>query len=174
MNQVLLPPIFNPRFCPACGTLLEERLVEAEGKSRHICPSCSHIYYLNPKIVAGTIPVSDGRVWLLRRGIEPRMGTWTFPAGFMEMGETVEQAAIRETFEELSLEVELGPLIGIYSRAVPGNNVHVVYLAKPLNEPRGGEETLEYALLEPGQIPWDRLAFWSTEAALREWVDRWR
>src|SRR5438105_15112876 len=109
------PPVFYPTYCPACGKNLEARMVEEEGRERYICPSCRHIYYLNPKVVAGTIPAVDGRVWLLRRAIEPRFGFWTFPAGFMEMGESVEQAAIRETREELTLEVRLGPLIGMYS-----------------------------------------------------------
>jgi ADP-ribose pyrophosphatase YjhB (NUDIX family) len=151
---------------------LEERFVPEEARQRHVCPSCGHIYYLNPKIVAGTIPLSDGKIWLLRRAIEPRYGAWTFPAGFMELGETVEQAAIRETWEELSLEVRLGPLVGIYSRPVAGN-VHVVYVAEAISAPQGGRETLEFSLFTPEEIPWHELAFWSTEEALRECVRRW-
>jgi 8-oxo-dGTP pyrophosphatase MutT (NUDIX family) len=87
----------------------------------------------------------------------------------MEMGETVEDAAIRETWEELTLEVRLGPLIGIYSRP-PASNVHVVYAAEAISDPRGGRETLEFALFAPESIPWNELAFWSTAEALREWT----
>jgi ADP-ribose pyrophosphatase YjhB (NUDIX family) len=152
-----------------CGSVMEQRFVPEEDRKRHVCVACGHIYYLNPKIVAGAIPVSDGRVWLLRRAIEPRYGAWTFPAGFMEMGETVEQAAIRETWEELSLEIRLGPLVGIYSRA-EGGNVHVVFVAEALTTPHGGKEALGFALFAPEEIPWEDLAFWSTEEALRQWV----
>src|SRR5947209_18688671 len=90
-----------PAYCPACGGDLAEKYIPDELRDRLICVRCQRIHYLNPSIVAGVIPVIDGRVWLLRRAIEPRYGTWTFPAGFMEMGETVEEAAARETREEL-------------------------------------------------------------------------
>lgn len=131
--------------------------------------SCGHILYVNPKMVAGAIPVSDGRVWLLRRAIEPRYGAWTFPAGFMEMGETVEEAAARETREELGIEVSIGRLLNVYSRPTTPT-VLAVYLASALGQPTGGLETLEFALFHPDDIPWDELAFWNTVEALRDWV----
>lgn len=159
----------GPLYCIQCAQPLEERFVEDEGRNRLVCAACGHIHYLNPKIVAGTIPVQDGGVWLLRRAIEPRLGTWTFPAGFMELGETVPQAAARETLEELNLEVAVGPLVGIYSRPEM-TTVHIVYLATPLGTPSVGHETLEIALFDRDSIPWDELAFDATRQALRDWV----
>lgn len=164
-------PMYNspPRFCPGCGQPLEMQFVEAEDRHRLVCTQCSEIHYINPKVVAGVMPVVDGRVWLLRRAIQPRLGTWTFPAGFMEMGETVEQAAQRETFEELHLEVRLIRLLNIYSRT-ESPTVLIVYLAEALTEPTGGSEALEFACFGPDEIPWADLSFWNTEAALRDWI----
>jgi ADP-ribose pyrophosphatase YjhB (NUDIX family) len=156
-------------FCPACGDRLQHRFVPEEDRERLVCEACGHIYYLNPKIVAGTIPVIDGRVWLLRRGIEPRLGYWTFPAGFMELGETVQEAASRETLEELNLEVKLGPLLNVYSRPEM-STVHIIFLAEALSEPSKGKETLEFASFAPSDIPWTELAFWSTQRALEDWI----
>ena len=158
-----------PRFCPACASPLASRYVAAEERDRLVCTNCAEIYYLNPKVVAGTIPVDDGRVWLLRRAIEPRFGAWTFPAGFMELGESVEEAARRETFEELQMEVNIGELLGLYSKP-ESPTVLIVYLADARSRPLGGAETLEFAAFDPDSIPWQGLAFWNTEAALRDWV----
>lgn len=159
----------RPLYCIQCAQPLLHTFVEEEGRDRLVCAACSYIHYLNPKIVAGTIPVQDGSVWLLRRGIQPRLGAWTFPAGFMEMGETVPQAAARETLEELNLEVDVGRLVGIYSRAEMAT-VHIVYVATPLGIPSVGSEALEIGLFETGMIPWDDLAFAATRDALRDWV----
>lgn len=156
-------------FCPRCGAGLEERYIEEEERDRLQCPACMFILYINPKPVAGAIPVSDGGIWLLRRAIEPRYGFWTFPAGFIEMGETVEEAAVRETREELGLDLRVGPLLGLYSRSTTPT-ILAVYHGEALTEPTGGRETLEYRLFRPQSIPWHALAFWSTEAALRDWV----
>lgn len=158
-------------FCPVCGNRLEVRLLPDEDRERLVCISCSHIHYINPIVVAGTIPVVGDRVWLLRRAIEPRLGSWTFPSGFMEMGESVEQAAIRETREELNMQVKLGPLLNVYSR--PGApSVLVAFLAEALSQPSLSAEALEYDLFAPNAIPWDDLAFPYTRAALLDWT-RW-
>lgn len=160
----------NHVFCPLCGETLEDRFVADEGRNRLVCRGCGSIHYLNPTVVAGTIPVLDGKVWLLRRAIEPRYGAWTYPAGFVELGETVAEAAMRETREEINLEVRLGDVLGVYSR--PGmSSVVIVYLAESLSEPSVGAETLEFGLFGVDQIPWKDLAFWSTEAALRDWTE---
>ena len=97
------------------------------------------------------------------------MGYWTFPAGFMEMGETVEQAAVRETLEEFELTVRLGPLLNIYSRPT-SPTVLVVYLAEALSTPKVGHETTEVKRFLPDEIPWNDLAFWNVEAALHDWL----
>ncbi|MGI8968082.1 MAG: NUDIX hydrolase [Chloroflexota bacterium] len=158
-------------YCPACGGTLEHRFIEEEGRDRQVCTQCSRIHYINPKVVAGTVPVRNGRVWLLRRSIEPRHGFWTFPAGFMEMQETVRDAAMRETREELNLEVQLRDLLGIYSRSTIGN-VLIVYHADALGEPSAGSEALDIGLFGPEAIPWDDLAFWNTRDALRDWIQQ--
>jgi ADP-ribose pyrophosphatase YjhB (NUDIX family) len=159
-----------PAFCTACGGRLEERLVPEEDRPRHVCAGCGHIHYVNPKVVAAVLPVHDGRVLLLRRAIEPRAGTWVFPGGFVEWGETTEEAAAREADEEVGLVVEIGPLLGVYSRRGPGV-VIVVYLGRTAGtDVRLGREALEAAWFAPEEIPWPNLAFDTTEQALRAWV----
>jgi ADP-ribose pyrophosphatase YjhB (NUDIX family) len=159
----------DPAFCPSCGGGLLHRFVPEEERERLVCAGCGAIHYVNPKVVAGTIPVADGRVWLLRRAIEPRLGWWTFPAGFMEMGESVEEAAVRETLEELNLEVRLTGLLNVYSLPTM-TTVHIIYRAEALSQPSLGKEALELASFPPEEVPWDDLAFWSTRAALEDWV----
>ncbi len=158
-----------PRFCSGCGQPLAPQYVVVEQRERLVCTVCEEIHYINPKVVAGVVPTRDGRAWLLRRAIQPRLGAWTFPAGFMEMGETVEEAARRETFEELHMDVRITGLLNIYSRR-EAPTVLIVYLAEALTEPTGGSEALEFASFDPESIPWRHLAFWNTEAALRDWV----
>jgi ADP-ribose pyrophosphatase YjhB (NUDIX family) len=142
--------------------------VPAEGRERLICAE-SHIHYENPNIVAGTIPIHDGKVWLLRRAIEPRIGFWTYPAGFMELGESVEEAAARETLEEIAIDVTLVGPVKVYSRP-DARSVFVVFEARASADARAEEEALEVRLFGPDEIPWDDLAFWSTRAALEDWI----
>jgi ADP-ribose pyrophosphatase YjhB (NUDIX family) len=156
-------------FCPACGNRLETQYVEEEGRERPVCVVCGRIHYRNPVVVAGLLPLVDGRLWMLRRAIEPRYGFWTFPAGYMELGETVEQAAIRETREELNLDVELDRLLGVYSFAHI-STVHVIYRARALTEPSAGSEALDIGCFSAREIPWDELAFATTHQALTDWV----
>ncbi|MEO5954014.1 MAG: NUDIX domain-containing protein, partial [Chloroflexia bacterium] len=136
------------------------------------CEACGHVAYINPKIVSGTLPVQDGKVWLLRRGIEPRYGYWTYPAGYQEIDETTDEAARRETWEELRLRVEVTKLFGVYSRA--GNHVvNVVYLARLLDAdatPNLTSEATEVGLFGPDEIPWEELAFPSTHLVLHDWI----
>jgi ADP-ribose pyrophosphatase YjhB (NUDIX family) len=157
-------------FCPICGGGLEEQYLPDESRNRLVCSGCGRIHYINPNVVAGAIPVENGRIWLLRRGIEPRLGNWTYPAGYMEMGETVEDAARRETSEELNLEIRIDRLLGVYSRP-PMTTVVVVYVAEAVSAPSVGHETLEIGSFAPAEIPWDGLSFWSTRAALTDWVE---
>jgi ADP-ribose pyrophosphatase YjhB (NUDIX family) len=161
------------RFCVLCGDRLGEALLPTEDRPRLVCRGCGHIHYVNPKIVCGTLPVEDGRVWLLRRAIEPRLGFWTHPAGFQEWDETTEEAALRETREELGCDVDLVRLLGVYSRA-GAPVVNVVYLAHPRT--RGGvpcttKEALEVCAFLPLEIPRDALAFPSTALAVRDWLE---
>ena len=159
------------KYCFQCGGKLVRRYVKEEMKRRHVCVRCAAITYLNPKVVAGLIPVMpDGRLALLRRNIEPALGRWSYPAGFQEMGESVSTAAVRETFEEIATRVRVGPLIGIYSYPDAGV-VTIVYSGRVLRgeKPRMGQEAKEVGLFRWSEIPWKDLAFRSTADALRDW-----
>ena len=154
-------------FCPRCG----EKADVAFPRSL-TCPHCGYGAFYNPKPVASAIPRDDdGRIWLLRRAFEPGAGRWTFPGGFVDLGESVEDAARRETREEMEIEVDLGGLVGVYSRH-DERVVLVVYAARPLGVPRPTEEATEVRAYAPGELPWDELAFWSTELALRDVLAR--
>lgn len=158
------------RYCPQCGGALELRLLDTESQDRLVCAACAFVFYQNPKVVVGTLPIRDGRVLLLRRGIEPRLGAWTYPAGFLELGETVEDAARRETLEECQLTVRIDALLNVYSRPQIGI-VNIVYLATVLGgTPTVNPEALAFAEFRPDEIPWSELAFTSTTQALEDWV----
>ena len=163
------PSDLPPAFCIFCGQGLRETQLAHDHRPRLVCGSCERVHYLNPRPVGATLPERDGRVVLLRRAIEPRYGAWVFPGGFMELGETAEQAAERETLEETGLRVRMGGLLGVYTRPGPGVVV-IVYRALALGEPRAMDEALEVAWMAPHEIPWDGLAFDTTEQALRDWL----
>src|SRR5882672_8117146 len=161
------------RFCPQCGGTLESRLLKATEPERLVCTRCSFVYYIDPKVAVGTI-ISDerGRIVLVRRAIEPGYGKWVFPGGFIDRGETVEDAAVREAREECGLDIRLDRLLNIYS--YPGVAVIIIAFAATA---LGGclacdDESLEAQLFEPDQIPWDELAFRSTREALEEFLKR--
>jgi len=160
------------RFCMQCGERLMTAVPEGDTRRRMVCMDCGFIHYINPRPVAGTIPVdAAGRVLLARRDIEPRRGCWVFPGGFMDVGESAEEAACRETREEVNLEVGNLQLIGVFTRIEPGVVV-IVYEAEARGEGSAGDETSEIRWFEPAEIPWEEIAFDSTEAALRTWVQR--
>lgn len=158
------------QFCPRCGGALEERYVEAEQHRRKICSACGFIFYLNPKVVAGAVPRENGRIWLVRRNIEPACGNWTFPGGYVDLGECVTDAAIRETYEETLLNVRLDGLLNVYSYSNVGI-VLVVYRATVTGGVAGlTPETQEIRAFSPEDIPWEYLAFPSTREALSDYV----
>lgn len=157
-------------FCPRCAGRLQEQWIEEERRERPACPLCGFILYFNPKVVAGAIPLQDGRILLLRREIEPARGKWTFPAGYVELGESVEEAAIREAREEAALEIGELSLLNVYSYP-ESPVVTVVYLARIVGgDLQAGDEAQEVVLFPPGAIPWEDLAFRSTREALRDWI----
>jgi len=163
----LNPALEDARYCPRCGH--EANVAYPRSLT---CPHCGYGAYYNPKPVASAIPRDEqGRIVLLRRAFEPGAGRWTFPGGFVDLGESVEEAAKRETREELEMDVELDGLIGVYSRA-DERVVLVVFSAKALGPPRTTEEATEVRAYPPGELPWDELAFWSTELALRDALAR--
>jgi ADP-ribose pyrophosphatase YjhB (NUDIX family) len=159
----LNPALEDARFCPRCGAC-----PRVDFPRSLQCPACGYAAFYNPKPVACAIPREpDGRIWLLRRGFDPSRGRWTFPGGFVDLGESVEEAARREAAEELEIDVERRGLVGVYSRA-EDRVVLVVYDAAPLGAPRTTAEATEVRAFAPRDVPWDELAFWSTERALRD------
>jgi len=157
--------------CSNCGTRLVDAVPQTEHRERAVCPACGFIAYVNPRLVVTTIPVTDaGDVVLLRRGIEPGRGAWAQPGGFLEVDETVAEAATRETLEETGLVVEPGELVGLYSR-LEAAVVVVVFEARIVGgEARTTPEALEVSPFAPRAIPWDEIAFKTTYWALRDWV----
>jgi 8-oxo-dGTP diphosphatase len=159
-------------FCPKCGGRLDKRIVKASEPKRLVCQACSFIFYQDPKVVAGTIFMLDGGIVLLKRGVEPEIGKWVFPGGYVDRGESVQNAAIRETKEESQLDVKLGPLLSVYS--YPGSaNVIVVYTAQVIGGVlTAADESTEAKIFAPKEIPWDELAFASTREALHDYIDK--
>ena len=129
------------------------------------------IHYQNPKVVVGCVPQHRGRILICKRAIEPRLGYWTIPAGFMENGETLQQGAARECHEEAMARVEIGSLLAVAS-VLTARQIHVFFRAH-LPEPQfgAGPESLEVELIEPSEIPWADIAFPSTEFALRRYLE---
>jgi ADP-ribose pyrophosphatase YjhB (NUDIX family) len=157
-------------FCPVCGGSLEPRLLKGNEPRRPVCTRCGFIYYLDPKVAVGTIIKAGDRLVLVRRAIEPGYGRWVFPGGYVDRGEPLHVAAVREAREECGLEVRLDGLVNIYSYA-GRTPVIVVYAATPI----GGtlcadDECLETAEFDVSAIPWDNLAFPSTRDALKDYL----
>jgi ADP-ribose pyrophosphatase YjhB (NUDIX family) len=159
------------KFCAECGGRVSLRTPEGDHLPRHVCEACGVVHYRNPRLVVGCVPELDGRILLCKRAIEPRRGYWTVPAGFMENGETLQQAAARESHEEALAEVEIGSLLAIV-HVLHAEQVHVFFRAR-LGEPRfaPGPESLEVELVAPDDIPWADIAFPSTEYALRRYLE---
>jgi ADP-ribose pyrophosphatase YjhB (NUDIX family) len=157
-------------FCSHCGQPVSLRVPPSDHLPRFVCESCGTIHYQNPKLVAGCVPEWAGKILICRRAIEPRLGFWTIPAGFMENDETLMQAAAREAVEEAEAIVEIGSMLAIF-HALRARQVHVFFRARLL-EPRFGvgPESLEVKLVEERDIPWDEIAFQSGIFALRHYL----
>jgi ADP-ribose pyrophosphatase YjhB (NUDIX family) len=158
------------RFCPSCGGPLEPRRVKAGEPERPVCTACGHVVYLDPKVAVGTIiRTGSDRLVLVRRAIEPGYGLWVFPGGYVDQGEAITAAAIREAREESGLDVRIDHLLNVYSYG-GRSPIIVVYAATSLGgELCGDDECLEARLFHPDEIPWDSLAFRSTAEALRDY-----
>jgi 8-oxo-dGTP diphosphatase len=160
------------RFCPRCGGTLERRSLKANEPDRPVCARCGFVFYIDPKIAVGTIiRTDDDRLVLVRRAIEPGYGRWVFPGGYVDRGEPLTAAAVREAREECGLDVRLDALVNVYSYAGRAP-VIVVYAATAIG---GGlcfdDECLEAATFDAARIPWDDLAFRSTREGLRDYLD---
>lgn len=159
--------------CSRCGTGLIFGAVDGDHRDRLVCPECAWIAYVNPRIVVTALPLTDsGQVVLIRRGIEPAVGAWAQPGGFLEIDETVNEGAIRETFEETGLLVEPGEVIGLYSR-LEAAVVVLVFEARIVGGAyRLSPEATEIVAFEPSAIPWPEIAFKTTYWALSDWLRR--
>lgn len=159
------------RFCPRCGGTLDVRHLKPGDPTRLVCTQCAFVFYLDPKVAVGAIVRSAGnRLVLVRRAIEPGYGKWVFPGGYVDRGESLTAAAIREAREECGLEVRLDGLVNVYS--YPGRTaVIVVYAATAISGDLAvDDESLELAEVTPANIPWLELAFQSTADALRDYL----
>ncbi len=150
---------------------VHRRVPPGDDRERLVCDDCGFVWYQNPIIVVGTVPIWEDRVALVKRSIEPRLGCWTLPAGFMEVGETVEAGARRETLEESGAEVDLDGLLAIYN-IVRVRQVHMFFRAR-LRSPelRAGSECSDARLFAWKDLPWNQLAFPSTAWALEHCRD---
>jgi len=155
------------KFCSSCGNRLTEKVPPDDDRRRHVCSGCGTVHYQNPKIVTGCLPVWDNTVLLCRRAIEPRNGYWTVPAGFMELDETVQQGAIRETWEEARARVEILAPYSMFN-IVHVNQLYIIFRARLTNlDFRPGPESEEVRLFTERDIPWDDLAFSAVGQTLR-------
>jgi ADP-ribose pyrophosphatase YjhB (NUDIX family) len=159
------------KFCSQCGAKVQLRVPDGDHLPRYVCEACGTVHYQNPRLVVGCVPEHAGRILLCRRAIEPRRGFWTVPAGFMENGETLQQAAARESQEEALAEVVIGSLLAVV-HVLHAEQVHVFFRAAlPQARFAPGPESLEVVLVTPEDIPWDELAFRSTDYALRRYFE---
>jgi ADP-ribose pyrophosphatase YjhB (NUDIX family) len=161
------------RFCGRCGNELRFGAIDGEDRHRSSCPSCGHITYVNPRLVVTTLPITDdGLVVLIRRGIEPGLGSWAQPGGFLEVDESVDEAAVRETLEETGLVIRPGEIVGLYTR-LEAAVVVLVLEARVVGGTAGTTaEALEIEAFAPDAIPWSGLAFKTTYWALVDWLER--
>jgi ADP-ribose pyrophosphatase YjhB (NUDIX family) len=159
------------QHCRVCGSRTDYRVPADDNRERAVCGSCGEIHYENPINVVGTVPVWGEQVLLCRRAIEPRHGLWTLPAGFLELGESTAEGALRETAEEAGARIELQGLFTLLN-VVRVGQVHLFYRARMLDthlDP--GPETLEARLFREDEMPWDELAFRTVRETLRHFFE---
>ena len=159
------------KFCSNCSSTVDLRIPDGDTLPRYICATCDIIFYQNPKVIVGCIPEWEDKILLCRRAIEPRRGLWTLPAGFMENKETLAQAAARETVEEANARVEIDDLYAVYS--LPHiSQVYLLFRATLLDiNFKPGIESLDVALFEEKDIPWDEMAFRVIQDPLKQYFE---
>lgn len=162
---------FSPRFCCQCGSAeLVRRRPPGDSHERLQCAACQHVLYDNPRVIAGCLVEYEGRYLLCRRAIEPRLGYWTLPAGFMENGESAEQAALRETWEESGVRARILAPYSIFN-ATTVNQVYLIFRAELVEiNADAGPETLERRFFAPEELPWAELAYPSIQQILERRV----
>lgn len=154
-------------YCSVCGRPTTSRIPPCDNRLRDCCDHCGAVHYVNPRPVVGTIPIWGAQVLLCKRAIEPRLGKWTLPAGFMEVGETTGDGAARETFEEAGARIRLGPLYSMID--VPHvQQVHIFFRAELVDTAFSiGTESLEARLFYEHEVPWDEIAFRTVSTTLQ-------
>lgn len=158
------------RYCCICGTPTTFDVPDGDNRPRHMCTACGFIHYENPRLVVGCVAEFEGKILMCRRAIQPRLGYWTLPAGFMENGETTSEAAARETLEEAGATVSIDAPFAMISIAHI-HQVHLFYRGHLIQDNHAaGEESLEVALVSPSEIPWDALAFRSVRICLERYL----
>lgn len=156
------------KYCSQCGGSLSRRIPSGDDRPRYICDHCRTIHYENPKVVVGCIPVWGEKVLLCKRAIEPGLGKWTLPAGYLENGETAEQGAVRETYEEAGARVEIVQPYVLFSLTF-ADHIYFMFHARMLNaHVAPGTESLSVRLFEESEIPWSEIAF----SVIRETLER--
>jgi len=159
------------RYCNLCGANVSFIVPDGDSLPRHVCTVCGNIHYENPRLVVGCVASWENRILLCRRAIEPQLGYWTLPAGFMENGETTAQGASRETLEEAGANIIIDAPFAMVSIAHI-NQVHLFYRGR-LSVPAylAGAESLEVALVSPNEIPWQEIAFRSVTYCLQRYIN---
>ena len=158
-------------FCSVCGNPVHSIIPDGDHLPRFVCTACKTIHYQNPRIITGCVPELGTKILLCKRAIEPRLGYWTLPAGFMENGEAVQDGAAREAMEEALARVEIGSLLSIVN-VIRAHQVHITFRARLLDTDFGvGPESLEVGLYEESEVPWNDIAFLSVEFALRRYFE---
>lgn len=160
------------RFCPVCGGSLGHLSLKEQEPQRLVCSRCDFVFYLDPKVVACSIVEMNGRIVLLKRDIDPQRGKWVLPGGYVDRGEQVAAAAIRETEEECGLRTRIKRLLGVYS--YPGRMaVVVVYVTEHVSgDLVAADESQEAGLYLKEELPWEQLAFQSTVDALKDYIEQ--
>ena len=156
-------------YCSECGAPVTLMIPAGDTRLRHVCANCGMIHYRNPKLIVGAIPEWENGILLCRRAIEPRHGKWTLPAGFMEIQETIAEAAVRETLEEACARIEIGEMFTLID--VPAiSQIHIFYRARLLDTDfHPGEESLETEIFPEAGIPWGEIAFRTVSLTLQHY-----
>ena len=170
-HGVHIPGVHVPKFCMLCGAAMVMRVVKAGEPERHVCSACGNVHWLEPKVAAGVLIEYQGGLVMLQRDIDPGRGKWVFPGGFVDRGETLEDAAAREAREEAHIEVGDLKLMAAFSYT--GHPVVLLtYTGRVISgTPTAGDEALACELWPLDKIRWDDLAFRSTQDAVRRYVE---